>query len=749
MSLVNCYLGDKSFIIMLALLVNLQARKCGDDNLMKKPGEKMTSGFPSGTVTFLFTDIEGSTRLWEQYPEAMQAALAMHDVLLREIIEDQGGHVIKTTGDGLHAAFERATAALAEGLACQQALLGQVWQGLPGPLRVRMGLHTGEAGFRDGDYYGSTINRAARLMSIAAGGQTLLSSTTTGLVRDQLPQGVNLSDLGEHRLKDLTRPEHVFQLNGAGLPADFPPLRSLNTLPNNLPLQLTSFVGREREMAEAKRLLAATRLLTLTGPGGTGKTRLSIQVAADILDAFPAGVWLVELAPLSDPVLVLQAVASVLGVREQQGRPLIDTLIDYLRAKALLLMLDNCEHLIEACAQLVAYLLGACPNLKILSSGREALGVAGETAYRVPSLSLPAAGTSTPEALIRSEAVRLFVERAQAMQPGFALTVKNMVAIAQICQRLDGIPLALELATARLRLFTAEQIATRLDDRFRLLTGGSRTALPRQQTLRALIDWSYDLLSEAERMALSRLSVFAGGWTFEAAEAVLGPDALDLLSHLVDKSLTVAEEPKQSGERRYRLLETVRQYGRDKLLESGEAPAVRDLHLQTYLRFAVEAEPKLEGPQMLPVLDQLEAELDNIRTAMEWALERDPQAALQLAASLPRFWQSHGKLTEGRRWLGDSLTRFDTLAPAEEDSGRRRQALKAKGLSAAGTLAFGQGELNAARALLEESVVLARATGEQRTLVKALSMLGYVAIWLGDGETADAVLEDALQFALE
>jgi predicted ATPase/class 3 adenylate cyclase len=714
---------------------------------MKNPGEKMISGFPSGTVTFLFTDIEGSTRLWEQYPESMQAALAQHDSLLREIIENQGGHIIKTTGDGLHAVFERATAALAAALACQQALLGKVWSNLPRPLRVRIGLHTGEAEFRDGDYYGSTTNRAARLMSIAAGGQTLLSSTTAGLIRDQLPQGANLSDLGEHRLKDLTRPEHVFQLNGAGLPVDFPPLRSLNTLPNNLPLQFTSFVGREREMDEAKRLLAATRLLTLTGPGGTGKTRLSIQVAADMLDAFPAGVWLVELAPLSDPALVLQELASVLAVREQQGRPLIDTLIDYLRTKTLLLILDNCEHLIDTCAQLVTILLSACPHLKILPSSREALGVAGETAYRVPSLSLPDVHVSTPEALVQSEAVRLFVERAQAAQPRFTLTAQNIHAIAQVCQRLDGIPLALELAAARLRLFTVEQIATRLDDRFRLLTGGSRTALPRQQTLRALIDWSYDLLSEAERMALSRLSVFAGGWTFEAAEGVLGLDALDLLSHLVDKSLVMAEEPSQNGERRYRLLETIRQYARDKLLESGEVPAVRDLHLEIYLRLATEAEPRLEGPQMLPMLDQLEAELDNIRTAVEWALERNPQAALQLAASLSRFWQSRGKLTEGRRWLDDSLARFNALAPAEGDSARQRQALKAKGLSTAGTLAFGQGELNASRILLEESVALARAAGEQRTLVKALSMLGIVTAWLGDEEATDAVIEEALQIA--
>jgi predicted ATPase/class 3 adenylate cyclase len=732
---------------MLTHLVDLYTKKHADDNLMKKPGEKMISELPSGTVTFLFTDIEGSTQLWEQHPEAMQVALARHDALLREIIETQGGRIIKTTGDGLHAVFVRATEGVAATLACQQILVSEAWTGISRPLRVRMGLHTGEAEIRDGDYYGSTINRTARLMSLAVGGQTLLSSATAALVRGQLPQGATLSDLGEHRLKDLTRPEHVFQLNGSGLPIDFPPLRSLNTLPNNLPLQLTTFIGREREMVEAKRLLAETRLLTLTGPGGTGKSRLSIQLAADVLEAFPAGVWLVELAPLSDPALVPYTVASVLGVREQPDRPLVDTLIDYLHTKALLLILDNCEHLIDACALLATTLLSACPDLKILPSSREALGVSGEIAYRVPSLSLPDVHAATPRTLIQSEAVRLFVERAQATQPGFALTTQNMAVVAQICQRLDGIPLALELAAARLRLFTVEQIATRLDDRFRLLTGGSRMALPRQQTLRALIDWSYDLLSEAERRALGRLSVFVGGWTFEAAEVVLGPDALDLLSHLVDKSLVVAEESAQGGERRYRLLETIRQYARDKLLESGETPAVRDLHLETFLSFAAQAEPKLGGPQMLPVLNRVEVELDNLRAAMEWALDRNPQAALQLAASLPRFWRSRGKLTEGRRWLDDSLTRFNALASSEGNSAPQRQALKAKGLSAAGALAFGQGELNAARALLEESVALARAAGEQKTLAEALGVLGIATTWLGDGEATQAVIEEALQLS--
>ena len=702
----------------------------------------MVYNIPTGTVTFLFTDIESSTHLWEHYPEWMRGAFARQETILRTAIAAHQGYPYKMIGDAFQVAFATALEGVFAALEAQRALTAEPW-GEPGPLRVRMALHTGVTEERGDDYVGPALNRAARLMSIAAGGQTLLSSATTELVRDQLPQGAILHDLGEHRLKDLTRPEHVFQLSSPGLPSDFPPLRSLNTLPNNLPIQLTSFIGREGEMAEAKRLLATTRLLTLTGPGGTGKTRLSLQLAADVLDVFPDGVWLAELAPLSDPALVPQTVASVLGVREQPGRLLVDTLIDYLRSKSLLLILDNCEHLIDACAQLVTSLLSACPRLKILPSSREALGIGGETIYRVPSLSLPEARHSTPEALIQCEAARLFVERAQAAQPRFTLTKHNLNATIQICRRLDGIPLALELAAARLRLFTVEQIAMRLDDRFRLLTGGSRSALPRHQTLGALIDWSFDLLPEGEQVALRRLSVFAGGWTFEAAEAVIGPEALDLLSHLVDKSLVVAEEHEE--QRRYRLLETIRQYARDKLLEWGEAPTVRDLHLETYLHLAVEAEPRLEGPEMLRWLDRLEAELDNFRAAMEWALDRKPEAALQLAASLRWFWQSRGSLAEGRRWLRDSLAHFEALSPVEGEARRGRLALRAKGLAAAGTMAFAMGELHAARTLLEESAALARETGEQRTLGSALGMLGFAVVWLGDAAAADAVIEEGLR----
>ena len=503
---------------------------------------------PTGTVTFLFTDIEGSTKLWEQHPDAMRSAHARHDVLLRSAVEQHHGHVVKTTGDGIHAAFATAPEAIAAVLSIQRALRAEPWDPQV-PISVRMGLHTGIAEERGGDYYGGALNRAARLMAAGYGGQVLLSAATQELVRDHLPDEVGLRDLGQHRLKDLGRAEQVFQLQHPSLSADFPPLRSLDNpdLPNNLPQQVTSFIGRETQVAEVKALLGKTRLLTLTGAGGAGKTRLSLQVAADLLDG--DGVWLVELAALTDPALVPQAVADVLGVKEQAGQPIQRTLVDWLKAKCLLLVLDNCEHLVAACASLAADLLRACPGVHILASSREALNVSGEQTYRVPSLSLPdPKQVQTVESLSQFEAVRLFIERAQAVQASFAVTSGNAPAVAQVCFHLDGIPLALELAAARVRSLSVDDINARLDQRFRLLTGGSRVALPRQQTLRGLIDWSYDLLTEPEKTLLCRLSVFAGGWTLAAAEGVCSGgdiedwEVLDLLTGLVDKSLVVYEE---------------------------------------------------------------------------------------------------------------------------------------------------------------------------------------------------------------
>ncbi|MFN2181403.1 MAG: adenylate/guanylate cyclase domain-containing protein, partial [Candidatus Promineifilaceae bacterium] len=461
---------------------------------------------PTGTVTFFFSDIEDSSHLWEAHPVGMREALARHDEILRTAVNANGGAVIKNTGDGLHAVFPTAHGAVAAAVASQKRLAYEPWSSIAQDiLKVRMGIHTGEAQERDGDYFGTAVNRAARIMAIGHGGQVLLSSVTAALCDDHSLENVALNDLGEVRLRGLARPEHVYQLEISGLPAAFPPLHTEGVLSGNLPQQLTSFIGREKEQEEVSHLLSTARLLTLTGPGGTGKTRLSLEVAGDLQDHYANGVWLVELAPLSDPAAVPTAVAGLWDLRENPMMSLERVLADYLRGKETLLILDNCEHLVAACAQLAAELLAAAPRLTILASSREGLGIAGETTVHLPTLRIPEVGVSDLESLQGFESVQLFVDRARAVRPGFSLTAENAAAVGRIVRRLDGIPLALELAAARLKLLPPEQLAERLDDRFRLLTGGSRTALPRQQTLRALIDWSYDLLDDEERWFMRQM----------------------------------------------------------------------------------------------------------------------------------------------------------------------------------------------------------------------------------------------------
>ena len=502
------------------------------------------------------------------------------------------------------------------------------------------------------------MSRTARLLSAGHGGQILLSLPSAELVRDQLAPGVSLRYMGECRLKDLERAEQIFQVVAPELQADFPPLKTLESFPNNLPLQLTSFVGREKEIAEVQRLLGEARLLTLTGPGGTGKTRLSLQAAANVLDRYNDGVWLVELAPITNPALIPQTVASVLGVREEQGMPLVQMISASLRTKSLLLILDNCEHLIEDVAKLVDTLLHACPHLHVLASSREILGIAGETSFRVPSLTIPAlsaagAGGLDLQSLSQYEAVRLFIERALTVKPEFQMTNANAPAMVQVCQRLDGIPLAIELAAVRIKAMSLEQIAGRIDDRFRLLTGGSRTALPRHQTLLALIDWSYHLLLPVERILLSRLAVFVGGWTLEAAENVCSDpqslpteDVLDVLTYLVDKSLVITEE---AGSRvRYRMLETIRQFARDRLLDMGEAERLQGRHLEYFLEFAQRMNAKLHGPQEPTALEQLEWERDNFRLALGWSQDEGRvETGLRLTGALWQFWDIQGYWQEG------------------------------------------------------------------------------------------------------
>jgi predicted ATPase/class 3 adenylate cyclase/two-component SAPR family response regulator len=698
---------------------------------------------PEGTVTFLFTDIEGSTRLWEEHPAAMPEVLSRHNDLLQRAIEAYEGHLFKTMGDQCCAAFSTAADALAAALAAQRALAAEGW-GPVGTLRVRMALHTGAVEARDGDYLGAPLNRVARLLAAAHGGQILVSLAAAELVREQLPEGASLRDLGASRLRDLIRPEQIFQLVAPGLPADFPPLRSLEAFPHNLPLQLTSFIGREDQMAELEQLLTDHRLVTLTGAGGCGKTRLALQMAAELLETFPDGVWFVDLAPLADPELVPQTVATVLGLQEAPGPPPAQRLQEYLKPRQLLLMLDNCEHLIEACAQLVHALLQGCPRLRVLATSREALGIAGERSYRVPPLSLPdSRRLPTLEQLTQYEAVRLFMERAVAVLPSFQVTDENARALAEVCHRLDGIPLALELAAARVRALPVEKINERLDDMFRLLTGGSRTALPRQQTLRALIDWSYDLLSEPERALLRRMSVFSGGWNLEAAEAVCSDDGieewevLDLLTSLVEKSLVVCEG--QDVETRYWLLETVRQYSRDRLLEAAAVDTARERHRDFFLQLAERAETKLRGSEQLVWLPRLDREHNNMRAALEWceSADGDGEAGLRLATALWWFWIMRNHFSEGRQWLEAALSRGHGVSPS----------LRARALAAAANLAGLGGDGTAAERYNEEALRLARETGEQWVVAWVPIMLGIAATNREDGERATLLGEESLATA--
>jgi non-specific serine/threonine protein kinase len=546
-------------------------------------------------------------------------------------------------------------------------------------------------------------------------------------------------------LKDLSSPERVAQLVVDGLRSEFPPLLSLDVLPNNLPRQLTSFVGRTKELGEINTLLHQTALMTLTGSGGAGKTRLALQVAAEMVESFPDGVWLVELTALADPALVTQTAAMAIGVHEEH-RPLIDTLVDYLKPRALLLLLDNCEHVLAASAELVQTLLQHCPTLRVLATSQEALGIAGETVYPVPSLTMPDPSRLPPvEQLTGFESIRLFVERATASRPGFALTPGNAAAVAQICARLDGIPLAIELAAARVKVLSVDEIATRLADRFRLLTLGSRSAPARHQTLRAALDWSFDLLNEKERLLLQRLSVFAGGWTLGAAEAVCADqacpegDVLDVLTRLVDRSLVVVGELGQDTW--YRLLETVRLYAREKLETGADGGVVRRRHRDWYMQFVETVEPELQGPALESWLRRLEAEHDNVRAALEWCKtsEPNPEYGLRLAGAMWHFWEVRGYWTEGREWLEGALKRGTDLdVPA-----------RAKALTGAANLAFFQGDFARASALGTESLALGRKLGDKRAIASCLNVLGLEACRLEKYDQAARLGEESLALSKE
>ncbi len=696
---------------------------------------------PTGTVTFMFTDIEGSTALLQRMGDAYATVLADHHRLLRQAFAEGEGVEVDSAGDGLYVAFPSARSALTAGIAAQRAVAAHEWSA-GAAVAVRMGLHTGEAISGEDGYVGLDVHRAARICAAGHGGQLLLSQTTHDLVVRELPPEVMLRDLGEHRLRDLAGQQRIFQAVVADLPSEFPPLHSVDSHPNNLPRQLTSFVGRERQLEEAKRLLASSPLLTLTGPGGVGKTRIALQLAGELLGELPDGAWLVDFGVLSDPDFLAPAVASALGLAEQPGRPLLATIHDHLRSMELLLVLDNCEHVVAAAAELADSLLRGASSVRIVATSREALGISGEALFPVPSLALPEQDRSLPlEQLTAFEAIRLFADRASAVLPSFELTASSAAAVAQICRRLDGIPLALELAAARVRSLSVEQIAARLDDRFRLLAGGSRAAVPRHQALRATVDWSFELLSDPERATWRRLSVFAGGFSLEAAEAICSgetvdeADVLDLLSRLVEKSLVVSES--MPGEARFRLLETIRQYAREKLMDSAEAGDALRRHRDWYLSVVTRIEPQFFGPRQGSGLAELDREHDNVRAALEWSADEPGEAAagLRLAAALWRFWEIRGHVEEGLAWLERMLA-----ASSGESLTARSSAL-----TGAGVLAFMQGDYDAAFAFHEESLVLHRQVGNPQSQAYAANNLANAAVQQGDYERARGLSEESLE----
>ena len=673
------------------------------------------SALPTGTVTFFFSDIEGSTRLIQRLGEGYPQVLLAHHTVLREALAANGGHELRTEGDSFFIVFDSALQACAGAAAAQQALHAHQWPD-GGEVRIRIGIHTGEATLVGNEYLGLDVHRAARVASAGHGGQVLVSETTRALVDHALPPGLTLKDLGLHRLKDLAQPERLFQLVVDGLPDDFPPLKTLEATPNNLPTQLTSFIGRDDQVREATQLLARSRLLTLTGPGGTGKTRLSLQIAATVLDRFPDGVYFVPLSAIYDPELVPSAIAQALSISTTGSRRPIDALLDYLRQKRTLLVLDNFEQVLGA-APVASRLLEGSPGLRVLVSSRAVLRVSGEQEFPVPPLGLPdLKALPGLAALSQFEAVRLFIERAVAVKPDFQATNENAPAIAGICERVDGLPLAIELAAARVKLFSPQALLSRLEKSLSALGTGTRDAPARQQTLRGAILWSYDMLGPGQRRLLARVSVFARGGNLQQLEPVCGPaedvggDVLDALDQLADQSLL--RRLPDFDEPRFLMLQTIRDFASERLEESDEAHQVHDRHLKSFIALADQAQPHLFGPRRKEWLDRLEEDHDNFRAALDWAVESgDARRAMELSTGLWRFWQMRGHLHEGRR-------RMEAVLAMPNSGEFPKERLAA--LEAAGGLAYWQADMDIAQRFYDECVELTRKLGDDRALANAL-----------------------------
>ncbi len=687
------------------------------------------SNLPTGTVTLLFTDIEGSTRLWSERREVMRDAVERHDGILRTAIEDNGGFVFATGGDAFSAAFQTAQNALAAAVEAQLVLTGEDWGEVW--LRIRMGVHTGEAEERDDNYFGPVVNESARLMSAGHGGQILVSETAQRIAGDRLPDRVVLLDLGELRLKDLDRRIRVYQVTHPDLAIEFPALGGLGESRNNLPSQLTSFVGRDQDLIELQLLLGTSRLVTLTGAGGSGKTRLALEFARHELDSYADGVLLVELYTVYDPVVVGYTVASTLGVSDRGGQKILEPLVDRLAAEQTLLILDNCEHVVGAAASLTSELLKRTDALVVLATSRERLSITGEYVYPVLTLAAPDAANSDHESSSESPAVRLFLDRASLARPGIHLSQNDISVVATICRRLDGLPLALELAAARLSILTPGELLERLDDRFGLLVLGARDRLPRQQTLTATIDWSYQLLTDEEKILFGRLSVFSGGFTLDAAESVCVGDGvasdrmLDLVSGLVDKSLVLAEQGRAGS--RFGLLETMREYAASKLAANLEEDDLRRSHADYFRRLIVDSFHELWGPDEVAWLNRLEDEWPNIRRALAWHIDNMTPDGLFMAGSLYRFASRRHYVPEVLAWL----KRFIDADPTP--SSTRARAL------------LGMGSLSQQRSHFEEAIGLYREFGPRDELATVLQNAGYHEMQTGDWESARRMIAESIE----
>ncbi len=694
---------------------------------------------PTGTVTFLFSDIEGSTRLLHELGDGYAAVRGDYAAIVRRAITDGGGVEVSTEGDSFFVAFQSPVGAARAAVAAQQGLTAHDWAH-GGPLRARMGLHTGEGVLGGENYLGMDVNRAARIAHAAHGGQVLVSDATRALVEHALPERVSLQDLGEHRLKDIVHPERLHQLVIEGLPAEFPPPRTLDARPNNLPPQLTSFVGREEEIAEVCRLLSRSRLLTLTGPGGTGKTRLALQVVGEILTRYRDGAFFVDLSSVTDPALVPSAVARALDVPEVPGSSMLDAVKSHLREKELLLVLDNFEQVAEA-SPVIEELLTAAPKLKVVVTSRVVLSLRGEQEYVVPPLE-PPDPDRLPDltTLRRFEAVKLFTDRAIAVRPRFQVTAENAPAVAAITARLDGLPLAIELAATRTKLLSPEQILPRLEKRLSILTSGGRTFPERQRTLRGTIAWSYELLDDAERRLFARLSAFTGGWTIESAEAVCDPEGLGLdilegLTSLVDKSL-IRRTESADGELRFSMLETIREFGLEELGAGGEFDPILRSHAEHYLGLAVEAEPHLTADDQGQWLDRCDREHANIRSALRWAIGAgEAERAQEAAGALWRFWQQRGHLAEGRRWFEEILAMR---------SGQGRTEARAKALIGAGGVSWWQQDRGAAGDFYQQALDIERELGDPKRIAEALYNLSFVVAG-EDIEGAARMIDESLE----